>query len=142
MNRPDIKDVATLAYVQYLEEELSKFKTSPYYKTYLTIYNQIESFNDQLTIRPKEKIKETRQKLVNKEIVDYEITLEIQPGKIDLFGGKDEKEFDRAWKYMLESIDINKRLGELRSLMSPEERDSIDKKTPLAEKLIKNSSGK
>ena len=55
-------------------EKLSVYERSPYFKTYITISNQIDSFNQQLTIRKEQK--EGR---------------EIEVGKIDLFAEKIQK---------------------------------------------------
>ena len=119
MERPHIKDKAILAYVDDLEAQLSVINESPYYNTYITIKNQIDSFNDQLTI--KDPIK--RKIFIDDQLEEIEIT----PGKIDLFADKDSKEFDRAWKYLLESVDLNKKLDELRRLLTPEETKKADK---------------
>lgn len=94
-----------LSRIEELEKKLSVYERSPYFKTYITISNQIDSFNQQLTIRKEQK--EGR---------------EIEVGKIDLFAEKDSKEFDRAWKYLNECIELNKKLDELRKLMTPEEK--------------------
>lgn len=115
MERPVIKEKAALAYVEYLEGELNKFKASPYLTTYITILTQISNFNEQLTEK-----------------------------KIDLFADKEAKEFDRGWKYMLESVDMIKKLDELRKLMSPEEQKELQKQIELkglgtAEKIALNS---
>jgi len=140
MERPPIKDKAIIAYVEDLEAQLSAISSSPYYSTYITIKNQIDSFNDQLTI--KEPIK--RKIFVEDTLEEVEIT----PGKIDLFADKDSKEFDRAWKYLLESVDLNKKLDELRRLLTPEEAKKADKllkdqSLGLAEKIaLKNANGR
>lgn len=140
MERPPIKDKAIIAYVEDLEAQLSAISSSPYYSTYITIKNQIDSFNDQLTI--KEPIK--RKIFVEDALEEVEIT----PGKIDLFADKDSKEFDRAWKYLLESVDLNKKLDELRRLLTPEETKKADKllkdqSLGLAEKIaLKNANGR
>ena len=140
MERPPIKDKAIIAYVEDLEAQLSAISSSPYYSTYITIKNQIDSFNDQLTI--KEPIK--RKIFVEDTLEEVEIT----PGKIDLFADKDSKEFDRAWKYLLESVDLNKKLDELRRLFTPEEAKKADKllkdqSLGLAEKIaLKNANGR
>ena len=140
MERPPIKDKAIIAYVEDLEAQLSAISSSPYYSTYITIKNQIDSFNDQLTI--KDPIK--RKIFVEDTLEEVEIT----PGKIDLFADKDSKEFDRAWKYLLESVDLNKKLDELRRLLTPEETKKADKllkdqSLGLAEKIaLKNANGR
>lgn len=141
MERPPIKDKAVLAYVEDLESELRKFKTSPYLKTYITISNQIDSFNEQLTIQT---VKEVEIKVPGgaSQFVD------IIPGKIDLFADKDSKEFDRGWKYLNECVDLNKKLDELRKLMTPEDLKELQKiedlkNLPMAERMaLKSRDGK
>ncbi len=113
MDRPQIKDKATIAYVTELEEKLSKIERSPYLKSYITLYSQIESFNEQLTI--KEPTKTTI--MVNGK----EIEVDVTPGKIDLFADKDSKEFDRAKWVLLEILGLCKQLDEIRKLLLPEE---------------------
>lgn len=139
MDKINIKDKAVLAYVEELEAKLNVYEESPYLNTYITIKGQIDSFNEQLTIK----------NLTSKTIFedeDDEIGKEVDfiPGKIDLFGDKDEKCFDRAWKYMLESIDMLKKLDELRKLMTPDLQEELSKKIKhqklgVAEKLALNS---
>ncbi len=125
MERPAvIKDKAALAYIEYLEFELNKFKSSPYLKTYITISNQIDSFNEQLTIQT---VKEVEVKLPGGESQ----FVDVVPGKIDLFADKDEKSFDRGWKYLNECVDLNKKLDELRKLMTPEDVKELQKQTDL-----------
>lgn len=116
MERPPIKDKSSLAYIEFLESELLKFKSSPYVYTYLTVLTQIDNFNEQLTTK-----------------------------KIDLFADKDAKEFDRSWKYMLESVDMIKKLDELRKLMNPENIKELEEKTKyeklgIAEKIALKSA--
>jgi hypothetical protein len=116
MDRPVIKDKAVSAYVEFLESELLKFKSSPYVFTYLTVLTQIDNFNEQLTTK-----------------------------KIDLFADKDAREFDRSWKYMLESVDMIKKLDELRKLMSPENVKELEEKVKfeklgIAEKIALKSA--
>lgn len=114
MERPAIKDVSVLAYMQFLEDELGKFKNSPYSKTYLTILKQVENFNEQL----------------NKN-------------NIDLFSDKEDKSFDRTKWYFENVLELNRSLLELRKMMSPSEKEAIDNKMPLAEKIVKqNGNGK
>lgn len=125
MERPSIKDKAVIAYVDYLEAQLSTITASPYFNTYITIKSQIDSFNEQLTIKEPIKVK----CMVGETMEEVEIT----PGKIDLFANKDSKEFDRAWKYLLESVDLNKKLDEVRKMLTPEE-------TKKAEKLLKDQN--
>ena len=53
MERPTFTKISPeiRTYIEHLESELYLFKNRPYTKTYITIYRQIESFNDQLTIK-------------------------------------------------------------------------------------------
>ncbi len=125
MERPNqIKDKEVLRYVDYLESELNKFKTSPYLKTYITISNQIDSFNEQLTIKDMREV-EMPVEGGGTKFVD------VTPGKIDLFADKDEKSFDRGWKYLNECVDLNRKLDELRKLMTPEDMKELQKQDDL-----------
>lgn len=141
MEKPQIKDKAALAYVDYLESELNKFKTSPYLKTYITISNQIDSFNEQLTIQCVREV-EVPVEGGGTRFID------INPGKIDLFADKDEKSFDRGWKYLNECVDLNRKLDELRKLMTPDDMKELQKQEDLknlglAEKMaLKGKDGK
>lgn len=113
MEKPKIKDTAILAYVQELEHRLSKFESSPYCDTYLAILKQITDWNDQLT-----------------------------KSRIDLFADKDEKGFDRTFKYFVDVATILKSLDDLRKLMTPEEQkltaiEQANKEMGTAEKLFK-----
>ena len=139
MEKPIIKDKAIIAYVEHLELQLSNILSSPYYSTYVTIKGQIDSFNEQLTIKEPTKVKVF--------VGDVLEEVNITPGKIDLFADKDSKEFDRAWKYLLESVDLSKKLDELRKLLTPDETKKAekllkDKNIGLAEQIaLKNANG-
>jgi hypothetical protein len=140
MERPPIKDKAALAYVNYLEEKLSKLESSDYVNTYYTIAAQIRSFNEQLTINMDEDIV----KNIGVTESGIVVTEKTKKGFINLFADKDDKSFDRAWKYMLESVDMNKKLDELRKLMNPEQEKELKEKLQmenlgLAEKLAMNN---
>lgn len=133
MEKPTIKDKAIQSYVDHLEKKLNELNSSPYYGTYITIRRQIDNFNDQLTIRE-------QKSYVN----DDGIKVTVNPGVIDLFADKDSKEFDRVWKYMLEAVELNKKLDELRKMMNPEEvkraeKALKDQNIPLAEKIALNN---
>lgn len=118
MIRPaSIKDKQAIEYIEYLENELKVYKESPLVDTYFAIQSQIKFWNSQLTDR-----------------------------QIDLFADKDSKEFDRAWKYLLEATDVLKKMDELRKLMTPKQKEETDKPKmvngSVAEKYIFNTSGK
>lgn len=143
MERPTVKDAKILAYVEYLELELKKFTDSPYVNTYTTIKNQIDSFNEQLTIDENQTVE--RSLGVTEDGIT--ITEKAIKGKIDLFGSKDSKEFDRGWKYMLESVDMNKKLDELRKLMLPSQQKELEEKQKMenlgiAEKIAMNAKNR
>ena len=139
MEKPPIKDKAVLAYVDFLESKIESILSSPAYSTYVTIKGQIDSFNEQLTIKAPTKVKV----FVENKVEEVDIT----PGKIDLFADKDSKEFDRAWKYLLESVDLSKKLDELRKMLTPDETKKADKllkdkNIGLAEQIaLKNANG-
>lgn len=106
MNRPtNIKEKSALAYIEHLEASLRLYENSPYLESYVTIYNQLKSFNEQLVI---------------------EISLDgTVKGKIDLFAEKEDKSFDRTKWYFENILDLNKTLDSLRKLMTPEEVKEI-----------------
>jgi hypothetical protein len=117
MERPSKIPKEVLPYIESLENELNVFKLSPYVKTYLSILVQVDNFNNQLTSQ-----------------------------KIDLFADKDQKEFDRSWKYMLESVDMLEKLDKLRKLMTPEQQKEAQKQIDIknlgmAEKIALKSAG-
>ena len=115
MERPiSIKDKEAIKYIEYLENELQRFKSSPYVKTYLTIYNQLADFNDQLTITTKQ---------VNGETVNL--------GRVDLFSETTDKSFDRIKWYFEHILELNKNLDELRKLMTPLEQKELNKQLEL-----------
>lgn len=98
--------------------EFIRLVESPYLESYITLYSQIEDFNEQLTI----KSEETKQKVVGTDLAGNTITVDWTPGKIDLFADKEDKSFDRSWKYMLEVSSLLESLNKIRSLMSPEKQ--------------------
>ena len=100
-------------------DELSFFLESPYLESYVTLINQIKDFNEQLTI----KSEDTKQRVVGEDLSGNTITVDWTPGKIDLFADKDNKSFDRAWKYMLEVSSLHESLDKLRSLMTPQDQE-------------------
>ncbi len=109
-----------------LEKLLSDYQmlmSSPYAKTYITVYNQVEDFNDQLTIKDGE----TKQRVIGQDKHGDDILSDYTPGKLDIFGSKDDKEFDRAWKYMNDSMSLLETLDKLRAKLSPEEKKQVAK---------------
>lgn len=132
MNKPQIKDKAIIAYVEYLEGKLKKFEESPIVNTYLTILRQVNSFNEQLSLRESEKTMEDGQKV------------KVQEGFIDLFSDKDDKSFDRAWKYLNEAELLIEQLDKLRKKMTPEQQRELLEQEKIAnlgiaEKLALNN---
>lgn len=130
MERPAKIDKNTLPYVEHLEQRLIKFESSPDVRTYITIYDQIESFLDQLTIC---------KKTVNVEGVDREVFT----GFVDLFADKDSKEFDRIKWFFEHILELRKTLEELRKMMTPENQKELAKELahknlPIAEKIALN----
>ena len=117
MKRPPIKDGAIKAYVDDLEERLSKYEKSPYVKTYLTMLNQVNDFNEQLTIQ-------------QVEIQDGGNKRTLTVGRINLFGEKDEKEFERSFKYMLEVNGLLDSIEKIRMKMSASEKEEVKKINP------------
>lgn len=115
MDRPTKLPKEALAYVEYLEKELKKYTESPYVKTYLTIYNQLNSFNDQLEIKQPVTV-----------IAEDGTKKNFHNGFIDLFAEKDDKSFDRTKWYFEKVLELNKNLDELRKLMSAEQKKELD----------------
>ena len=95
---------------------LEKIIISPYLDTYLTIYNQVQDFNEQLKINGEEKT------IVSEDGVE---THSAVVGRVDLFGDKDEKEFDRVWKYMTGAPELLMSLEKLRNLMLPADQKKV-----------------
>lgn len=118
-----LKDAIVI--IDELKVKLKKFTESPFVNTYITIKNQIDSFNEQLTISD-EQVTRTYTITKNGVLEDHSST--IEKGVIDLFADKDSKEFDRAWKYLNECVDLNKKLDELRTLMTPDQIKEVDSK--------------
>ena len=112
-------------------DELNRFLYSPYLESYMTLSNQIADFNEQLTLKPDE----VKQRVVGEDMAGNTITMEWMPGKIDLFSDKDDKSFDRAWKYMLGVSSLHESLDKLRILMSPLDQE----KARTMKKVGKNS---
>lgn len=115
---PVIRDKIVAEYVSYLEEQLKKFQQSPYVDAYLTLLRVTSDWNAQ-----------------------------IQSQQIDLFGDKDEKQFDRAHKYLVEQRPYYEQMEYFRNLMSPEQRKELDKKIKdqnlgMAEKIAINGKDK
>lgn len=136
MERPIIKNPKVLAFVELIESELKKFTDSPYSESYLTIYNQLSSFNNQLQIGEEE------------TIIDSEgISVQIRKGFVDLFAESTDKSFDRTKWYFENILDLNKTLDELKKLMTPEQRKEIEEKIKMdglgiAEKLAISAKNK
>ena len=136
MERPIIKDKVALQYVEYLEGELKKFTESSYCESYLTIYNQLASFNEQLKIEGE-----------ITSLNDEGVSVTKKKGFIDLFAEKDDKSFDRTKWYFENILDLNKTLDELKKLMTPQQQKEIQEKIKIeglgtAEKIaLKNKNG-
>ncbi len=119
MERPQIKDAKILAYIEPIEKRLDIFENSPYVQSYLAVYFQLVSFNQQLKIP------------------------EGYTKNIDLFADKEDKSFDRTKWYFENILELNKTLDELRKLMTPDQQKEISKqainaKAGLAEQLALN----
>jgi len=136
MNRPEtkLKDKAWEEYINHIEAKLLELTKSPHTKHYLTILGQINDWSDQLQIR-------------EEDMVIDGVTTRVMRGRIEMFGSKDDKEFDRATKYFKEIDDYLTKLDNLRAKMSVEDREELAKKEQLdktghAEKLLMKSLGK
>jgi len=91
--------------VKALAQEYQTIVASPTYDTYITVLGQTRDWNSQLKIGLDGK------------------------GKIDLFADKDEKAFERAFKYFHEILSLNDTLDKLRAKLSPEDKKRADKET-------------
>lgn len=132
MTRPD--KISNQDYIQLLEATLKKYESSPYFLSYMTLYNQIEDWNTQLTMD-------------GTVLPATEFKARTSKGKIDLFGDGDSKEFDRAFKYFDKMVDLLKQLDEIRKLMTPEEAKEAaklqeEKKIGVAERIALNAQNK
>lgn len=123
MNRPEtkLKDKAWEEYIDHLESELKKVKQSPHYKTYKTIYNQIDNWNEQLTITG-----ESEKYVVGYDSKGEAIMASRKKGAIDIFGSKDDKEFERAMKFFLEIGKLSDDLDKLRAKLTPEDKKALE----------------
>lgn len=92
---------------------------SPYYDTYITLYSQIQDWNDQLTIKPEREI------IVDNDGIKE--TGKITPGKIDLFADKDSKEFERVFKYFSDIVGILDAMDAIRGKLTPEQQKDAAK---------------
>jgi len=122
----EIKGKETL---EKLWKSWNEFYSSPYYETYITLYNQISDWNSQLTITEGK----SKKKIIN-EGKDSEITINVVPGRIDLFSDKDSKEFDRAFKYFSDILSLLDALDRIREKLSPKQKADTDK----VKRLTKN----
>lgn len=115
MTRPAIKDKAVLEYVEFIENRLAVFEKSPYAKSYLVLLNQINDFNEQLSIR--------KSKMMNQ---DLGREVEVVVGRVDIFGSKDDKEFERSWKFFTDGFTLHEQLDKYRGKMTSEEKKDAD----------------
>lgn len=118
MDKPaNIKEKNVISYIEHLEGKLKIYDESPYCESYLTIFNQLKSFNAQLelgeevTFMNEEGLKVTETK-----------------GLVDLFAASTDKSFDRTKWYFENILELNKTLDELRKLMTPEQQAELQKK--------------
>lgn len=124
MEKPlNIKDKSVLAYIECLEDKLKTYEESPYFDSYITIYNQLKSFNEQLRIGEEQTT-----------IGENGIQITTKKGFIDLFAEKEDKSFDRTKWYFEQILELNKTLDSLRKLMTPEQQRDVAQK-----KLIENA---
>jgi hypothetical protein len=86
-------------YINYLEDELSVYKDSPYEDSYIALRTKITEWNEELRTKA-----------------------------ISLFADKDQKEFDRAHKFFSEQKPYFEQLKYLRIEMGPQKTESADRK--------------
>lgn len=97
------------------EAQLEEVFKSPYFDTYITLLYQVADWNSQL------KIGGTETK-TSEDGVQYR----IQKGKIDLFADKDNKEFERCFKYFSDILPILNALDEMRKKLTPDELKAVE----------------
>lgn len=119
--------------VKALLEEWKYFIESPYAETYRTIKEQIKDWNEQLKIKPEE----LRKRVIGEDQDGKVIAVDWTPGKVDLFGDKDNKEFERVFKYFCDVDLMLKTLESIRSKMSPEEIEDVLNKDIVTHKDLK-----
>jgi hypothetical protein len=133
MERPTKIPKDILPYVEEIEGKLYVYENSPIVESYVTIYNQVRSFNKQLQLGKEETT-----------ISEDGIEVFVQSGFVDLFADKEDKSFDRTKWYFENILDLNKTLDELRKLMTPEQQKEANEKVKhdnlgIAEKIALNS---
>ena len=104
------------------EAQLEIVVRSPYYDTYMTLSNQVNDWNEQLKLKPGE----LQKRVIGNDKDGNLIQVDWMPGKIDLFGSKDDKEFERVFKYFLEIIPLLDALDKLRQKLTPQELKQIE----------------
>ena len=101
--------------LEIAEAELSPFINSLSSESFMTLYNQLKQWNEQLKER-----------------------------KIDIFSGKDDKSFDRSFKYYMEMKDLLKMLRDIKAEMTVEEKAetehqlSVEEGSILERNVLKN----
>ena len=103
--------------VKTLAKEYMHIMTSPYYDTYITMFNQLRNWNEQLKIGDEE------------TIMVGSVEAKTQKGKIDLFADKDTKDFDRAFKYFSDVVSLCDALEKMKSKLTPEESQRMTEET-------------
>lgn len=119
-NLKSVKDTNVLAYISYLEKrnaELTKFETKSGFATYIAIKNQIDSFNEQITIKT----------VSLPDPDDATKSIDVESGFISLFADKDSKEFERSFKYMESAFEMVDRQEKLYKLLTEEEKEQVKK---------------
>ncbi len=116
-NLKSVKDKEVLAYIEYLEKQTAILTTNSRAKTYVALRNQVNSWVEQLTIR--------EAKMPHPE--DPNKVIDVTLGYVDLFGNKDEKEFDRVWKFMEGADEMEDRLQKMYDKLLPQEKEDVDK---------------
>lgn len=123
MNRPEskLKDKAWEEYINHVEQEIQKLKSSPYYDSYQTLRDQITSWNSQLKITG-----ERKERTLGYDKEGNPITETYQQGYIDIFADKDSKEFERAIKYFDQIENLLTKLDSIKLKMNPEDRRQME----------------
>lgn len=107
----------------HYKQKLERMQRNNRFATYLVVQGQIDSFNEQLTIRTEVKPDGQKQKI---EVFGY----------IDLFASKDSKEFDRARWFFENYLLLMKSQDALYKMLTEEEQKEADGKAIKMEPVV------
>ncbi len=133
INEQELQELEKLAEKNPLVGKLLDFYNNVYattaYESLITLRGQIRDFNQQLSITDEE-VERTYN-----EGEEDEYKLKTVKGRIDLFGSKDDKEFERGFKYLTDMAKLEDVCEALMAKLSPKELESMTTK----KKISKNT---